>query len=110
MFVGPTWFGYIREEDPEAEADLLAVVDGKAVLCEVKSSWRGLRSSHISELVAQAIRLRPDVALLGIMEAGAGPTNNLQSAKAPLAAHGIEFRLVIPDGRSLADGPYLHLD
>jgi hypothetical protein len=110
MFVGPTWFGYTREDDPEAEADLLAVVDGKAVLCEVKSSWRGLRSSHISELVALAIRLRPDVALLGIMEAGAGPTNDLQSAKAQLAAHGIAFRLVIPDGRSLADGPYLHLD
>lgn len=110
MFVGPTWFGFGQEDDPEAEADLLVVVDGKALLCEAKSSWSRLRAAHVEKLVDLAIRLRPDVALLGIMQAGAGLTKELEAAKARLSAEKIEFRLVTPSVRSLEDGPYLHFD
>jgi hypothetical protein len=110
IFVGPTWFGYTRDEDPDAEIDLMAVVDGKTMLCEAKSSWNGLRSSDIANLVALARRLRPDVALLAVMEAGAGPTNDLQGAKAQLAVEGIDFEVLAWDGRNLQDGPYLHWD
>jgi hypothetical protein len=110
IFVGPTWFGYTRDEDPDAEIDLMAVVDGKTMLCEAKSSWNRLRSSDIANLVALARRLRPDVALLAVMEAGAGPTNDLQGAKAQLAVEGIDFEVLAWDGRNLQDGPYLHWD
>jgi hypothetical protein len=111
IFMGPTCFGYTQEERPEAEADLLLVIDGRVFLCEVKSSWRVLRSSDITDLVALATRLRPDVALLGIMEArGGGPANELQSAKAELSAKGIELRIVTLDGYNLQDGPHLYVD
>ena len=81
---GPTWFGFTREENPEAEADILVLVDGKAMVCEVKSSWRALRSSDLSDFVTLAGRLRPDAALLGIMEAGSGPTSELDAAEGQL--------------------------
>lgn len=36
MYVGPTCFGYSEDYDkPNAEADLLAIVDGESILCEV---------------------------------------------------------------------------
>src|ERR1700730_1717542 len=48
IFVEPTWLGFTNgSADPDAEADLLLILDGKAVLCEVKSSWRVLRPAHI---------------------------------------------------------------
>jgi hypothetical protein len=111
VFEGPTWFGYTREETPQAEIDLLAVIDGRTVLCEAKSSWSRVRSSDITNLVALATRLRPDVALLGVMESGGGPTNDLQAAQTQLAAYGIEFEvLTLNDANNLQDGPYLHFD
>ena len=86
------------------------LVDGKAMLCEVKSSWRGLRSSDLSDLVTLAGRLRPDVALLGIMEAGSGPTSELDAARGQLSVLGIEFEVVTLDARNREAGPYLHYD
>ena len=52
MFVGPTWLRWspssLEGADlPEGELDLLAVIDGKTVICEVKSSWASLRASDI---------------------------------------------------------------
>ena len=43
IFVEPTLRLYIGAVD--AEADLLVVLDGRAMLCEVKSSWHGLRAA-----------------------------------------------------------------
>ena len=81
IFVEPMWFGFTHESDsPDKEADLLAVSDGEAILCEVKSSWRGLRLGDISDFVALAKRLRPDTAVLAVMEAGAGPEVHLENA------------------------------
>ena len=111
IFVEPTWFGFTHESaKPDAEADLLAILDGQAVLCEVKSSWHGLRPSHITEFVALARRLRPDIALLAVMPAGAGPTANLTTAQAQLAAEQIKFELLTPAASMQADSPYLHFD
>src|SRR5439155_23538499 len=63
IFVEPMWFGFTRESaSPNAEADLLVILDGRAMLCEVKSSWHGLRPTHITDFVALARRLRPDIA------------------------------------------------
>ena len=95
IFVEPMCFGFARESDsPGAEADLLAIIDGQAVLCEVKSSWRGLRRRNIWDFVELAKRLRPDTALLAVMEAGSGPAADLAVAKAQLACEQIIFELV----------------
>ena len=106
IFVEPTWFGFTHESDsPDAEADLLAISDGESILCEVKSSWHSLRGVHISDFVALASRLRPDTALLAVMEVGSGPTADLAAAQAQLADEQIRFELLTPD---TSDGfPYL---
>jgi hypothetical protein len=109
VFVEPTWFGFSPEsESPSAEADLLILLDGKAVLCEVKSSWHSLRVTHIAEFVALARRLRPDIALLAVMETGSGPKSDLVEAQTQLAAEAIEFEVLTPAAGSPIDDPYLH--
>jgi hypothetical protein len=111
IFVEPMWFGFTRgSSSPDAEADLLVVLDGQAMLCEVKSSWHGLRPAHIIDFVALASRLRPDTALLAVMEAGQGPAADLAAARAQLAAEGIEFELLTLDTYRPRDDPYLHFD
>lgn len=111
IFVEPMWFGFAHEtEKPSAEADLLILLDGRAILCEVKSSWRSLRLSHIAEFVALANRLRPDTALLAVMEAGSGPVAQLAAAQKQLADEGIEFELLTPEAYKPEDDPYLNFD
>lgn len=108
IFVKPTWFGFTEEATgPDAEADLLILLDGKALLCEIKSSWHGLRISDIEDLVKLALRLRPDVALLGVMENGTGPTTKLESARQQLSQAGIEFEILQPTEFGPSDEPYL---
>jgi hypothetical protein len=98
IFVEPTWFGFDRDSNcPDAEADLLVILDGRAMLCEVKSSWRGLRAADIVDFVELASRLRPDTALLAVMEVGAGPEAEISAARTQLAAEGIEFELLTPN-------------
>jgi hypothetical protein len=111
IFVEPTWFGFTLGSDAtDAEADLLIVLDGRAMLCEVKSSWHSLRLTHITEFVALASRLRPDIALLAVMEAGNGPTSALSAAQKQLADQGIEFELLTPSGYEMRDDPYLQIN
>jgi len=107
-FVEPTWFGFDeRAETADAEADLLALIDGQAFLCEVKSSWHSLRPSHVDDLVALSMRLRPDTALLAVMEVGTKSEAKLEEARARLAEAGIKFELLTLDGNSIHDDPYL---
>jgi len=109
IFVEPMWFGFTPESDsPDAEADLLVILDGQATLCEVKSSWHGLRPTHITDFVALASRLRPDTALLAVMEAGPGPATALAAARAQLAAERIELALITLDTYMPRDDPYLY--
>ena len=111
MFGQPTCFGFTRDEtDPDAEADLLIFLDGKALFCEVKSSWRSLRLSHITDFVTLAKRLRPDTAMLAVMEGGTGPSAELEAAQAQLNAEGIEYALLTLDMYKLGDDPFLHLN
>jgi hypothetical protein len=93
-----------------AEADLLVLLDGQAVLCEVKSSWNSLRHEDIAVFVELASRLRPDIALLAVREAGAGPVAALAAARAQLAAEQIEFELLTLGTYKPVDDPYLHFD
>jgi len=108
IYVEPTWFGYaIESEKKDAEADLLVVIDGQAILCEVKSSWHSLRLKDISDFVALAIRLRPDTALLAIMEIGVGPKEYLTIARKQLEDEDIVFELLTPNEYEANDEPYL---
>lgn len=107
-FVEPTWFGFNREsEKRDAEADLLVLLDGQAMLCEVKSSWRSLRLLDIEKFITLARRLRPDIALLAIMEVGPGPTDQLAGALKQLSDEGIKFELLTPSAYEVEDDPYL---
>jgi hypothetical protein len=111
MFVEPMCFGLTHESmTSDAEADLLILSDGQAMLCEVKSSWHSLRPTHITDFVALASRLRPDIALLAVMETGPGPAADLAKARAQLATDGIEFELLTPDAYTPADDPYLRFN
>ena len=114
MFVGPRWYGFSHDSEagasrsPNAESDLIAIVDGQVFLCEVKASWRALKRSDISDLVALAKRLRPDVALLAVMEDSGGPTAELAAARADLGSADIEFRVMKLDPRGdRHDSPHL---
>jgi hypothetical protein len=107
VFVGPTIFGFnANTSKSDAEVDLLALVDGQAMLCEVKSSWRSLRSVHIQDFVALAKRLRPDKGLLAVMEPGTPPPE-LAEAESELAAEHIGFELLTPKDFHVPDDSFL---
>ena len=114
MFEGPRWYGLANDPEPpnarspDAESDLIALVDGEVLLCEVKASWRALNSSDIPKLVSLAKRLRPDIALLAVMEGPGGPADQLAAAKTDLQAEGIEFRVMtLESNQDAYDSPYL---
>jgi hypothetical protein len=107
IFVEPTQFGFSESSMPSAEADLLVILDGEAIVCEVKSSWHGLRPSDVKAFVDLARRLRPDIALLAVMETGEGLKAELDTARAQLESEQIKFELLTPDRYQLQDRPYL---
>jgi hypothetical protein len=87
--------------------DLLAVVDGEAIICEVKSAWRSLRPSHLKDFVAQAKHLKPDRAVLAVMEDGNRLADEIAAATAELATVGIRFELLTTSKYRVDDDPFL---
>jgi hypothetical protein len=63
----------------------------------------------IEGLVDLAKRLRPDIALLAVMEPGHQRQEALGTARSELAKVGIEFELLTPDNFSIGDEPYLRM-
>lgn len=109
MYLGPTCLGYSQDYDnPDAEADLLAIVDGQSVLCEVKSAWRSLRIGHVKDFVHLAKRLKPDLAILAVMEEGRKLDEQLRQAEGDLKEHGIKFELLTLAAYRVQDDPFLH--
>lgn len=107
-YVGPSKFWFERDGGPpEAEADLLMIVDGQTIVCEAKSSWASLRAQHVQDLVDLALKLRPDVALLAIMDTGERQGDAIAKGRAALANSGIEFRLLTLREHPLEDKSYL---
>ena len=107
-YVGPTGFSFDPASDSlDAEADLLVLRDGQALLCEVKSSWSHLRSSDIAKLVSLSKRLRPDIALLAVMDGNTTLVAEQQAAERELKAVGIEFQVMKFDRDVDQDDPYL---
>ena len=113
LYVAPTRFYYGNDgngyEKADAEADLLAIIDGESVLCEIKSAWRSLRTSDLSSFVSLAVRLRPDRAILAIME----PLQDkklgveIEAAERQLAVVGIKFELLTLDAYKPRGEPFL---
>jgi len=56
---------HFDQRKSDAEIDLLCVVDGMTYLCEAKSSHKAI---YIKKFVDVAKRIRPDVAMLAVME------------------------------------------
>jgi hypothetical protein len=111
IFVEPTKFGNDYQSDcAAAEADLLVLLDGEAVVCEVKSSWTSVRQSHIADFVSLAGRLRPNTALLAVMDTGAGPKTELAGAEKTLSEQGINFELLTLDKHEPDDDSYLRFN
>ena len=107
-YVGPTGFSFDPAHDSlDAEADLLVLCDGQAMLCEVKSSWSHLRASDIAKLVSLSKRLRPDVALLAVMDNNTTLRTEQDAAKTELEAVGIKFQVMQFDANADQDEPYL---
>jgi len=107
-YVGPSAMKFSHESTAsDAEADLLVISDGKALLCEVKSSWASVRKADINKLVQLATRLRPDVALLAVMEENGEMNDLIADATQQLAQQQIEFELLLWRPNELLDGPYL---
>ena len=108
---GPTKFFYTFEaadlKKPDAEADLLVVADGKAILCEGKSSWANLTRADIRKLVRLARRLRPDRALLAVMEEGSALEAEIAVARTEIEAFGIELEVLTWRPDRFLSGPYL---
>lgn len=73
----------------------------------MKSAWRSLRAAHIKDFVHLAKRLRPDRAILAVMEKGGRFEEEMQSAETALKADGIQFELLTLENYSVEDDPYL---
>ena len=107
IFVEPSSLGFSETDNPDAEIDLFALVDGAAIAGEVKSSWSTLRRSDIDNLVSNAVRIRPDKVMLAIMEAGTNFDREIADAQSRLLAEGIQFELLTLDRFRLEDSPTL---
>lgn len=108
IYVGPTAFGFDPDgRNADAEADLLVLRDGEAILCEVKSSWSHLRGKDIEKLAVLAKRLRPDKTVLALMDDNVALARELASAKDDLEKHGIVFDIMRFDASRGRHGPYL---
>lgn len=105
IFVGPRWYGYEHDSSPDevpspdAETDLIMLLDGRVIVCEVKATWRQLKSADLPELVSLAKRLRPDVVLLAVMEEASGPSDRLEEARSELNAASIDFQIMTLNSR-----------
>jgi hypothetical protein len=89
----------------DAEIDLLAVVDGTAYLCEAKSSSGSI---DLRKFVEVAKRIRPDVAMLAVMEQGSPALNaTFEHVTHALAGTGIKPELLALHGNDIDDSPDL---
>ncbi len=108
IYAGPTWFWYDnRDRGADAEADLLIVADQTTIVAEVKSSWASVRSVDIAALGAVAKRLRPDVALLAVMDTGRKHEAKLDQLTTELGELEIKLRVMTLDTNPVEDEPYL---
>ncbi|MEM9086002.1 MAG: hypothetical protein AAGB23_08770 [Pseudomonadota bacterium] len=78
---------------PDAEIDLLAVVDGEVILCEVKSSPR-VSSREMSAFAAIANKIRPDIAMVAILDCEPKKLRAFETALSSLLDDGIACEVI----------------
>src|SRR3546814_19598628 len=83
------------------------VVDGTSIVAEVKSSWAVMRKSDVTALGDIAKKIRPDVALLAVMDTGKKHTAALSALGSELRAAGTKLKVRTLDTNTLPDDPYL---
>ncbi len=92
-------------EQPDSELDLLAVSDGVVRLCEIKTSNKGIDIKKFAEL---AVRLRPDIATLAVMEPKSAALEKIhQTLTQLLEGTGIAAELITLNPGDIDDGPNL---
>jgi hypothetical protein len=95
-----------HQRQPTGDVDLTIVMDGKVTMCEAKASARGLdKPQKTAELFAN---LRPDIALLAVMEAPSAPLQaKFDEFSAALAGTGIEPKLwTLDETEDFEDAPW----
>jgi hypothetical protein len=98
--------GSYQRRQPAGDVDLTIVLDGKVTMCEAKASARGLdKPRETAELFA---KLRPDIALLAVMEApSAALKAKFDEFSAVLAGTGIEPKLwTLDEAADFEDAPW----
>ncbi|MCY1076002.1 hypothetical protein [Archangium lansingense] len=94
-----------RRTPPTNEADLICVIDGKVCLCEVKSSSRSIA---LASFIQVAKRMRPDVAILAVMEpTSRALSDKLDELKRALEPDGIRAELLTFSEHHLDGTSYL---
>src|SRR3546814_9599952 len=83
------------------------VVDGTSIVAEVKSSWAVMRKSDVTALGDIAKKIRPDVALLAVMDTGKKHREALEALGSELREAGIKLQVMTLDTNPLHDDPYL---
>lgn len=90
---------------PDAEIDLMVVVDSVVRLCEVKTSNQNIELEKFADL---ARRLRPDIATLAIMEpASLSTARRLEDLRRLLDGSGIDAEVMTFEERDVDDSPNL---
>jgi hypothetical protein len=110
LYLEPTRFYYGKEyKAADAETDLIVLIDGQVLLCEIKSAWRSLRISDLESFIALAIRLRPDRAILAVMEPLADKKlgADIDAVAKQLNEAGIAFELLTADAYAPPGEPFL---
>lgn len=95
-----------HQRQPTGDVDLTIVIDGKVTMCEAKASARGLdKPRKTAELFA---KLRPDVALLAVMEAPSAPLQaKFEEFSGALAGTGIKPELwTLDEAADFEDAPW----
>ena len=94
-----------KKRKPSAEVDLIVVVDGLVYLCEIKSSQRNF---SVEKFVSAAEVIRPDVALLAVMEDSTPKlTGVFQTTVKRLAAIDVLTELMTLQEGDIREDPHL---
>ena len=97
-----------KKNNPSAEIDLIAIVDGLVYLCEVKSSPREF---SVEKFIRVAERVRPNVALLAVMGASTPKLNkDFQTVAERLTAVDIRAELMTLQEGEFREDPHLPTD
>lgn len=92
--------------EPETDLDLVANVDGKIYLVEVKNSFAGVERKILDQLKQLAVELRPDIAMLAVTAnrpVDEEFTAMIDAFKEELQSYDVRFELLTLDSARQTD-------